>query len=159
MVWDKKYHIQKWLDFYAIPLIITIVCFIPFFNFSGSELYSSLTGIYVLYITITTLILSITFVVISIAPTMMQKELTPYGTPVSTSFLDSIRLLYVNLRILYFCFLGIIFSLIGYIFTTVHFLSDILLKGLFCVDTFFTTASLFGLALLTGMLMKKIKAS
>ena len=154
--WNED-NINKYLAFYVVPLILTIMYFIPFFNFSGVDLYSSLTGVYILYITITTIILSIIFVVISVAPTFIQNERNGPFKPIIGNYpINSIYLIYVNLRVLQYCVMGIIFSLMGYIFTTVHFLPDVLLKGLFLVNTFFVIAAIMGLALLTGRLIKNL---
>jgi hypothetical protein len=154
---DSEENIKKWIAFYGCPLLISTITFIPILCYQGTDLSGILTGIYSIYITIATIILSIVFVVLSVAPTFIKIEQKNLKNSKFSDFLNnSVFLMYVVHRILALCFMGIIFSLLGYILTSVHALLDLSLRFLFWGSSFFVIGAIFGLALLTGVLIENL---
>lgn len=152
---------KKWIAFYAFPLLISTIIFIPVVCYQGTDLSGILTGIYSIYITIATIILSIVFVVLSVAPTFIkieQKKLK--RLKISDFFNNSVFLMYVVQKISLFCFIGIILSLLSYILTLTHILLEPSLRNLFFYLFFFLSlcviGAIFGLALLTGVLIENL---
>jgi len=152
-------NIKKNMVFYGFPFILAVAFFYPFINNSAPDLDDTLKGIYSIYITISTIILSVSFVVISIIPIYFQRERNerrlepgPMITGNTRYPLHSLYITSLNHKVLVYSFMGILLSLISYIQMASHTLSDLPLKLLFLITTFFVIGSLLVLALLTGEL-------
>jgi hypothetical protein len=157
-------HYDYEICFYVIPSFLAYLFFVLFLVYQEADLYSTLNTIYSMYITVTTVFLSVIFVVIAMTAAFFENEPDQKAKAARKSEKNhnfpifSKELFGINRSVLYFCIPGLVLSLMAYIFTASHLFPVYLLKLLFLISTFFVLGSVFGLVLFTDKILKNIKS-